>query len=101
MPEPRFFRIRARQLGGHVHTTWWSARRVDGSYAGVGELVVDEHDWAALAPILNASPLINIITDPVPEDDPAPGPELCGSDDCIGMCAVVRAALMAALETDD
>lgn len=62
--QPRFFRIRARQLGGHVHTSWWSARRVDGSYAGVGELVVDEHDWAALAPILDASPLINIITDP-------------------------------------
>jgi hypothetical protein len=76
MPEPRFFRIRAKRLGGHVHTTWRSARRVDGSYAGVGQLVVDEHDWAALAPILDASPLINIVTDPAPVDDPAPDPTL-------------------------
>lgn len=73
MAEPRFFRVRAKRLGGHVHTTWRAARRVDGSYAGIGQLVVDLDDWAALAPILDASPLINIVADPVPEDDPVPG----------------------------
>lgn len=70
--EPRVFRIRAKQLGGHVHTRWYAARRVDASYAGIGTLVVDEHDWAALAPILDASPLVNIISDPAPESSAEP-----------------------------
>lgn len=41
----RTFRIRYLRLGGHIHTRIFSAENPGGTFAKLGDLVMDVHDW--------------------------------------------------------
>jgi hypothetical protein len=46
--EERVFKVKYQRLGGHVHTSWFSARAPDATYAKLGDLTFDLEDWEVL-----------------------------------------------------
>lgn len=41
----RTFRVRYEKRGGHIHCRVFSAENPSGTFAKLGELVMDERDW--------------------------------------------------------
>jgi hypothetical protein len=41
----RTFRVRWRVLGGHIHCRVFSAENPSGTFAKLGDLIMDERDW--------------------------------------------------------
>lgn len=42
------FKFRAKKMGGHFHTSVFSALSEDYTFAKLGDIVLDERDYAAL-----------------------------------------------------
>lgn len=52
--EDRVFRTRAEKRGGHWHVRVFSAKRADLTFAKLGDLVMDEADYARFTQLFPA-----------------------------------------------
>ena len=63
----RTFRVRYKQLGGHIHCRVFSAENPFGTFAKLGDLTMDERDWDSFrAQIGSAWQLVNEAPAPQP-----------------------------------